>query len=138
MRARALAAAPLVLLTGCGPSYDATTLADRVGRTFAHLYVLSAAQDGRTDLDVAALPAQARCERGGPGTPDRGPGDDWRCAVVVTDPSLGRREVPYEVVLKPDGCFTAEGPPAIVGDVRVDRPDGRRTLNPLYAFDGCL
>lgn len=136
---RALLLVPLVgLLAGCGPSYDAGTLADRVGRTFAHLYVRSAAQDGRVDVRAEDLRVQTRCERGGEQTPDEGPGDDWRCLVVVDDPAIGRRDVVYEVVLKPQGCFTAEGPPDVVGDVRVRGTDGALRLNPVYAFDGCL
>lgn len=138
MRRWPLAVAVLLLLTGCGPSYRADALAHDVGRTFTHLYVRSVAQEGRVGVTADDLPVQTRCERGGPDTPDEGPGDDWRCLVVVTDPAIGRRDVVYEVVLRPDGCFTADGPPDVVGDARVRGSDGVLRLNPLYAFDGCL
>ncbi len=136
---RLLALAPVsALLAACGPSYDGDALATAVGRSFAHLYARSAAQDGRVDVRADDLQAGARCARGGEETPDEGPGDDWRCVVAVSDPQLGRRQVVYEVVLKPDGCFSAEGPPEVVGDPRVRGADGVLRLNPVYAFDGCL
>ena len=38
----------------------------------------------------------------------------------------------YDVNVKPNGCYTAEGP-ATIGGVMV-----RGTPNPLHAFDGCF
>lgn len=136
-RVRALLLLPLVL-TGCGGSWTAEDLAGPVARTFAHLYVRGEAETGRTDLAVDELAARATCVRGGQDTLDLGPGDDWRCLVAVDDPALGPREVLYEVTLTPEGCFRAEGPPAVVGEQRRTGADGTRRLNPVYAFDGCL
>jgi hypothetical protein len=126
------------LLAGCGPSYGAAALAARVGPTFANLYTRGQVQAGRTDVTPAALHVATTCRRGGGDTLDNGPGDDWHCLVVFHDPALGPKQVAYDVVLKPEGCFTAEGPPAEVGDARVRDAVGTLRPNPVYAFDGCL
>jgi hypothetical protein len=101
----------LLLLVGCSSSYDAPTLADSVGRTYGHLYERSQQQAGNTTAEPVRI--LAVCVRGGEETPDRGPGDDWRCRVEHLRLN-GPPPVTYEVTLKPDGCFTAEGPPAVV------------------------
>lgn len=131
--------APLLLaLTGCGPVFDAQTLAGELGPTFSNLYVRAQEQQGRTDVTVELLSTQTTCTRGGGDTLDEGPGDDWACLVTFIDPSLGQKQVRYEVTLKPEGCFTADGPPPIVGDAKVADAQGVLRLNPVYAFDGCL
>jgi hypothetical protein len=128
----------LLLVTGCGSSYTAPALATRLGQTFANLYVRSESLVGRTDVTASALHVTTSCQRGGGDTLDQGPGDDWRCLVTFRDPTLGPKQVLYEVALKPEGCFTAEGPPLVVGDARLVLPDGTTHVNPIYAFDGCL
>lgn len=128
----------VALLTGCGPSYQADDLAEGVGRSFAHLYARGEADAGRTEVVADELQVTTTCQRGGGDTLDEGPGDDWRCLVGFRDPAFGAKQVLYEVVLKPEGCFTADGPPAVVGDVRRRDADGVARLNPVYAFDGCL
>lgn len=138
MRASLLAVPGLLLLTGCGPSYGADALAHAVGQSFANLYQQSTGLAGRTDVEADRLHATTSCQRGGGDTPDAGPGDDWHCLVTFADPVLGVRQVAYEVALKPDGCFTADGPPAVVGDAHITAADGRWRVNPVYAFDGCL
>jgi ABC-2 type transport system permease protein len=128
----------LVGAAGCGPDLSGTALADGVSRTFANLYVRAQALQGRTDVTASGLGAVAVCLRGARSTTSSGPGDDWRCVIRFTDPSQGPREVLYEVVLKPDACYTADGPPAVVGALRMHDLEGRQVLNPIYAFDGCL
>lgn len=126
------------LLVGCGPSYRADDLAGTVGRTFSHLYVRGESEAGRTDVTADGLRVTTNCQRGGGDTLDEGPGGDWRCLVRFTDPAFGTKQVLYEVVLKPEGCFSADGPPAVVGDQRIRHADGISRVNPIYAFDGCL
>ena len=138
MRRLLLVLPALLLLSACGPSYRADALGTAVGRTFGHLYEQSTQLVGRTDVDADRLRLTTTCQRGGGDTLDEGPGDDWRCLVTYADPALGPRQVAYEDVLKPDGCFTADGPPSVVGDARVGTADGSSHLNPVYAFDGCL
>lgn len=138
MRTRAAAPLALLLLTGCGSPYRAEDLASEVGTAFGNLYQRAQGLAGRPAVAPGSLGIRTTCERGGIETADEGPGDDWRCTVVFTDPTSGPQQVLYEVVLKPEGCFTADGPPGVVGDARVVAVDGTRHVNPLYAFDGCL
>lgn len=139
MRPRALGCVPLVLLlTGCGPTLDARTLAASVAPAYASLYVRAQEQQGRTDVTAGGLSATATCTRGGGDTLDVGPGDDWRCLVSTTPGGGPVVQVLYEVTLTPEGCYRADGPPAVVGDAQVVDVDGRRRINPVYAFDGCL
>lgn len=139
MICRGLAAGLVALsVAGCGPAYDAPTLAEAVGPTFAHLYARAQTQVGRTDVTAVGIGATTTCQRGGGDTLDEGPGDDWTCLVSYVDPSTGPKQVLYEVVLKPEGCYSADGPPPVVGDARVPDAQGVLRLNPIYAFDGCL
>lgn len=137
-RAAAVALAALPLLAGCGPSYDAESLALAVGPSFTNLYVRVQQQVGRPDASADDLGVSTACTRGGPETDDAGPGDDWMCLVTFADSDGRQRKVLYEVTLKPTGCFTADGPPTVVGDATVVDARGVRRLNPVYAFDGCL
>lgn len=138
MRRAGIAVLPAaLLLAGCGPSLDAPTLGTSVAATFAQLYLRAQQQQGRTD--TGDLRASAACTRGGGDTLDVGPGDDWRCLVTFTPTGVvAPQQVFYEVTLKPEGCWTADGPPAVVGDATVTDVDGVRRVNPVYAFDGCL
>lgn len=131
-------AAALPLLTACGPVLDARALAASVAPTYANLYVRAQEMQGRTDVDAPSLRATATCTRGGGDTLDVGPGDDWRCLVTTAPPDGPVAQVLYEVALTPEGCYRADGPPAVVGDALVVDVDGRRRNNPVYAFDGCL
>jgi ABC-2 type transport system permease protein len=44
----------------------------------------------------------------------------------------------FDVSLRANGCYTAQGPPSIIGPLRIRDLRGRPFLNPLYAFDGCF
>lgn len=142
-RARTTAAAAAVAAlaltaAGCGDGdITAARLEAAVGPEFSNLYVrqqtvLHGEHNGVTP------DAWARCKKGGPDTTDRGAGDDWVC--VVRWPSGGgiTRPISYEVEVKPNGCFVAQGPAGLVGQQRVVGADGERHTNPLYTFDGCF
>ena len=43
----------------------------------------------------------------------------------------------YRLTVKPDGCYTAEGPES-VGPMRVRDARGEVVVNPLFGFDGCM
>ncbi len=133
--------APLLVLAAvpaCGPTFDADSLAASLAPTYANLYVRGQELQGRTDVSVSALQSSAQCRRGGGDTLDEGPGDDWQCLVTWVPPGAGPQRVLYEVALTPEGCWRAEGPPAVVGDAQLLDVEGRRRNNPVYAFDGCL
>lgn len=128
----------LAVLPACGPSFDAASLAASVGPTYAALSVRGAQLQGRTDVSARGLQVSAQCRRGGGDTLDVGPGDDWQCLVTSLPAGAVPQRVLYEVSLKPEGCWSADGPPAVVGDAQVLDVEGRRRNNPVYAFEGCL
>ncbi|GLY84994.1 hypothetical protein [Actinoallomurus iriomotensis] len=130
-------AALLAASAGCG-TVDITRakLQDDVGPTYRNMYVLQHRLLGQ-DADAPAQLATADCAKGGPETPDEGPGDDWTCQVYW--PVNGTLQtLSYEVQVKATGCYTAQGPAYNVGRQDLHDPDGRTVPNPLYAFDGCL
>jgi ABC-2 type transport system permease protein len=67
-----------------------------------------------------------------------GPGDDWDCHVFVNGPNFRGLAVDYTLTVKPDGCYTADGPPSVVGSLHIRKAGGGRVVNPLYAFDACM
>jgi hypothetical protein len=130
-------AALLAGTTACG-TVDITRsrLQDDVGPTFRNMYVLQHRLLGQDTATPAELSA-ANCTKGGPRTPDQGPGDDWTCQVYW--PVNGTLQtLTYEVQVKATGCYTAQGPVSNVGQQYLHTADGRTVVNPLYAFDGCL
>jgi hypothetical protein len=122
---------------GCG-TVDITRskLQNDVGPTYRNMYVLQhrlLGQDTSTPPQLSA----ASCSKGGPKTPDQGPGDDWTCQVYWPVNGI-LRTLSYEVQVKATGCYTAQGPAYNVGQQNLPTADGRTVVNPLYAFDGCL
>ena len=137
-RTAVLAAVVVAVLSGCGPSFEAPSLAAAVGPVFANLYVRAQVEQGRTGVTPESLHVTTVCSRGGHNTPNRGPGADWACMVGFNDGDGPFQQVLYETTLKPDGCFVADAPPAVVGDASFVDVTGRRRVNPLYVLDGCL
>jgi hypothetical protein len=123
--------------TGCG-TVDITRskLQNDVGPTFRNMYVLQHRLLGQDTAASAQLSA-ATCTKGGPRTPDQGPGDDWTCQVYWPV-NNALQTLTYEVQVKATGCYTAQGPANDVGQQNLRTADGRTIVNPLYAFDGCL
>ena len=46
--------------------------------------------------------------------------------------------VDYTLTVKPNGCYTADGPPSVIGPLHLRTPQQQVVLNPLYAVDGCM
>jgi ABC-2 type transport system permease protein len=67
-----------------------------------------------------------------------GAGDDWVCQLYVDGPRLRGLSAAYTLTVKPNGCYTAEGPPSVIGPQHIRTSGGKTALNPLYAFDGCM
>jgi hypothetical protein len=109
-----------------------------VGATFKSLVVVQ-----QTMLDRAAKAGSfsvfpfCKRERVVSG-PSRGSGDDWICALNVNGSQLGQVSVTFSVVVRPNGCFTAEGPDSVVGPLHIRDAQRRTVINPLFAFDGCM
>jgi hypothetical protein len=133
------AASAVAVLAGCGP-VDVTQakLQADFGPTFRNMYVFQQQLLGHTPQTVPARVSKARCVKGGNGTPDDGPGDNWTCLVDWPAADGHIEGLTYEVDVKPEGCYTAQGPATYVGQQTMRAADGRSVTNPLFEFDGCL
>ena len=133
---RAVAAAAVVLLcAGCSTAMTQGRIGASFAETFAGLYVQQQQRLGRTDVTTTSLRPQASCARSR--TTTDGPGEDWICRVQYTDQDTAFTQA-FEVQVKPDGCWRAEGPPTAQPAQLVDAVDATRSTNPLAEFDGCL
>jgi ABC-2 type transport system permease protein len=131
--------AVLIVASGWGPTdISRQRLEAAITPTFERLVLLQARW--RADPAGALKPDQVRasCERGGGARASRGPGDDWACSVGVLQPGNTSASLTLDLTVRANGCYTAEGPPAIVGPVLLADARGRTFVNPLYAFDGCF
>ena len=132
--AAALSAA-LALAACGGPDVTSARLDDAVGPTFAHLYQHQ--QDLLGKPVPSAPQASASCHRSGQTAAASGAGDDWVC-VVLLQVGLPVSQYTYELNVQANGCYTADGPPALVGNKTLTTATGAKRVNPLFAFDGCF
>ena len=130
-----LAVAAVLACAGCSTALTPPHLSSSFAETFAGLYATQQSRLGRTDVTPAGVRPQASCAR--TGTSTDGPGEDWLCRVGYVDQDTAYTQS-FEVQLKPDGCWRADGPPTAQPAELVDPVDGTRTPNPLSEFDGCL
>jgi len=111
---------------------------DSVSATFTNLVAVQQQLLGHAD-EAGAFKVYPYCKResviSGPST---GAGDDWNCQLFVTGPHVGRLQVDYSLTIKPNGCYTAEGQPSVIGPLHMKTADGSVAVNPLSAFDGCM
>jgi ABC-2 type transport system permease protein len=109
-----------------------------VGATFKNLVVVQQTMLDRT-AKTGSFGVFPFCKRERViGGPSRGSGDDWICALNVNGSQLGQVSVTYSVIVRPNGCYTAEGPDSVVGPLHIRDAQGRTVINPLFAFDGCM
>jgi hypothetical protein len=103
--------------------------------TFTGLYLTQQSRLGRIDVTLSPARPAATCARTGP--THRGPGEDWVCRVQYVDQDTVYTQS-FEVQVKPDGCWKAEGLPTAQPAELIDPVDGSRRTNPLAEFDGCV
>ena len=121
-------------LSGCSRGQISAGGLDRaVGLAFQRLYAVQQADLGRA---TSPPDRTAACTRSG-STATTGSGS-WICTVHY--PYADGHQVPlsFDVEVQPIGCYTATGPPSVVGQLRMTTPAGRSVVNPLFAFDGCF
>ena len=128
------------LLAACGSQgVTSANLSASLGPTFRNMYVLQQRLKGNPSPYTTADNAFAHCTRDGKSTTDStGAGSGWTCLVHWPAPDGHTETLAYEVSVKPDGCYTAQGPSGLVGQQTLRTPDGRDVTNPLYEFDGCF
>lgn len=110
-----------------------------VGETFKNLVVVQQAVLG-TEMNAGSLRVYPYCRRESViSGPSSGAGDDWTCSIYANGPPpLRRLAVGYTLTIRPDGCYTAEGRPEVIGPLHIKRAGGGTAVNPLLAFDGCM
>lgn len=124
-----------LLVAGCSTTLTAGRLGPSVAETFSGLYATQQAGLGRTDVVRRELRPVGSCRR--TGTSPDGPGEDWTCTVQYVDSDTAAVQA-FEVRLRPDGCWTADGPPGTQPATLTDAQTGSLRTNPLSEFDGCL
>ncbi len=133
---RLLAGAAIAgLVTGCSSAFTPARLGPSFAEVFTGLYAAQQGELGRTPSTRQGLRPLATCRRTGP-TPD-GPGEDWVCTVDYVDAGQSSTQS-FELQVKPDGCWKADGPPANQPAQLIDALTGEPRTNPLAEFDGCL
>lgn len=123
------------LVTACGTPFTPARLAPSFAEVFGGLYASQQRELGRTPPRPQSLHPLATCRR--TGTVVDGPGEDWVCIVEYVEAGTSLSQS-FEVQLKPDGCWKADGPPANQPAQLVDARTGDPRTNPLAEFDGCL
>jgi hypothetical protein len=123
------------LLTGCGTAFTPARLGPSFAEVFTGLYAAQQRELGRIPPSPQGLRPLASCRR--TGTVANGPGEDWVCTVDYVDADQSVTQS-FEVQVKPDGCWKADGPPANQPAQLVDALTGDPRTNPLAEFDGCL
>jgi ABC-2 type transport system permease protein len=142
VRRSVLIAVAVVAVLAVASRLDPTWItADRleasVGSTFRNLVAVQQTMQGQP-VAASSIGVFPFCKREAVRSgPSRGAGDDWICAFNVNSTRLGQLSLTYRLTVKPDGCYTAEGPES-VGPMHVRDAQGRTVVNPLFAFDGCM
>jgi hypothetical protein len=131
----AIVVATALLGTGCSSGdITAPSLQASVGSAYQRLYLLQQQELGH---QVSPRPdSTAHCSRSG-STAHSGPGS-WTCTVHFPYPDGHIVPLTFDVEVQPIGCYSASGPPAVVGQLELNTPSGSTVTNPLYAFDGCF
>ncbi|MFL6106320.1 MAG: ABC transporter permease [Marmoricola sp.] len=105
---------------------------------FAHLYVLQTRLLHRPAVTEVQLHTRAECDKGGPRTADRGPGNDWRCVITWQLPgSTAQGQAIYQLDVAAEGRYVADGdgPKEVNGSFEVRTTTGDAP-NPLWQLDG--
>ena len=128
--------AAALLLTGCGAAITEARVDASVGPTFTNLYVL---QRSLLGLPTVVKPsATAVCARTGRGVPNSGAGDDWICQLSLSNNGQFQAVFTYELSVRADGCYKADGSPSVIGGAMLTTPSGSNVVNPLFEFYGCF
>lgn len=131
--------AVLAAVSNLGPTSITDTKLNRsIAAAFANLTALQQRDLGRHVPAGLGIDDDALCSRQGVRRAYRGAGDNWLCTIYVQRPPKEPLEVNYGVTVKPNGCYTAEGPESFIGPLTIHRPNGETVLNPLFRFNGCF
>jgi ABC-2 type transport system permease protein len=133
-----------ILAVACSwgpPAVTAARLQASIKPTFNNLTFLQQRILGRQVPAGTNLNDYASCvRRSGAGS---GPGDDWICTMDLLIPLDGATPfsltpVAFDVTVKANGCYKAEGPPSFIGQAEIRNTHGNEVVNPLFSFAGCF
>lgn len=134
-RSLLLGALAVLLGAGCSSALTSANATPSFTTTFAGLYADQQAIYGRVGVTAAGIQPLGSCRR--VGSSAAGPGDDWTCVVQYVDEGTAAAQS-FELQVKPDGCWKADGP-ASAQSVEITRAaTGLLVSNPLAEFDGCF
>jgi hypothetical protein len=125
-----------LLGNGGGPDITQARVNASVGPTFTNLYVYQRALLGfpkAVDPQTAAA-----CARTGRGEPNSGAGSDWICQLTLFENHQFQQIFTYELSVRADACYSADGSPALIGGANLTTPTGSNVVNPLFEFYGCF
>lgn len=131
-----LAAGAALVVFGCGPSpITPTRIEGAIGPTFANLVHTQMSWLGLPAMSVSDLSVSARCRRllG----EDIGAGE-WTCSLVWRGPDRRVLRDTYELLVTPDGCYTATASRDSLGGPTLKAENGRDVRNLLSTFEGCF
>jgi hypothetical protein len=132
----ALFAGAALLVKGSGPDVTRARVDASVGPAFTNLYVY---QRSLLGLPTVVDPeATASCARTGRGEPNSGAGSDWLCQLTLDIDHNFQSYFTYELSVRADGCYAADGSPALIGGANLTTPSGANVVNPLFEFYGCF
>jgi hypothetical protein len=133
----AFVAGGALLLAGCGgPDITQARVNASVGPTFTNLYVYQRSLLGLPQ--VTNPKGTANCARTGRGEPNSGAGSDWLCQITLDIDGNFQSYFTFELSMKADGCYTADGSPSLIGGAMLTTPGGANVVNPLFEFYGCF
>jgi hypothetical protein len=121
-----------LVLTGCTPDTTRERVEHDVATTFAHSYVQSEQVQGHPERPATVDATE--CHSGLNKKADAGPGS-WHCTVSWVDPTGGKHDDGYVVLIDALGCYQAFSDEE--RDATVTATDGRTVPDPRVGFDGC-
>ena len=125
-------------LAGCGSTgITSARVSGSVAPTFEHMYRWKQQLEGTST--AAPLNTRASCVKGDASVRDQGAGANWVCTITfLVDGPDTPVSFNWNLTVKPNGCWTAEGTPAQLGGQTIRTRDGKSAANPIYAVDGCF
>jgi hypothetical protein len=136
---RALALAGLAAATaGCASTgITSDRVSGSVAPTFERMYRWQQRLQGTST--ATPLDTKAHCVKGDASVRDQGAGSNWVCTITFL---INGSDTPvsfnWNLTVKPDGCWTAEGTPLPLGGQTIRTRAGKTVATPIYAVDGCF
>jgi hypothetical protein len=125
-----------LLARGGDPDVTQARLDASVGPAFTNLYLLQRSLLGLPSVVKPSTAAQ--CARTGRGVPNNGAGNDWICQLSLSNNGQFQSIYTYELSVRADSCYVADGSPSVIGGANLTTPSGANVVNPLFKFYGCF